>query len=64
METIFAGIILSSISKTLLVSRGIKVQDDVLTKEEINAKCMRWGSYFFGKISSAVVMYSYKIPGN
>ena len=42
--------------KKLLVSRGIKVQDDVLTKEQINAKCMRWGSYNFGKISSAVVM--------
>ena len=43
----------------LLVSRGIEVQNDGLKIEVVSAKWTKWGSYIFGTISSAFMMYDY-----
>ena len=46
----------------LLASRGIRIQNDVLTKETVNAQWLKCVSTFFGIICSALTIYNPMSP--
>ena len=45
----------------LLTKRGIEIQNDVLTRETVRAKCLQFSSTIFGIIGSAILIYNYVI---